>query len=111
LRRPRLKPEQALYGLSPPKLALEGIEHETSRGANSKIPSQPLVVIILFHFGLLKNIKFKLKFFNMNCEPPQFNNSIIFLKKNILSILFQNNTISICLPEKIISSFFFERDN
>jgi hypothetical protein len=42
LRGPRLKPEQALYGLSPPKLAPEGIEPETSGGANSKIPSQPL---------------------------------------------------------------------
>ncbi|AES72396.1 hypothetical protein MTR_3g090090 [Medicago truncatula] len=39
---PRLKSEQALYGLSPPKLAPEGIEPETSGGANSKIPSQPL---------------------------------------------------------------------
>jgi len=42
LRGARLKPEQALYGLSPPKLALEGIEPETFGGANSKIPSQPL---------------------------------------------------------------------
>jgi len=42
LRRPRLKPEQTLYGLSPPKLALEGIKPETFGGANSKIPSQPL---------------------------------------------------------------------
>jgi len=40
---PRLKPElQALYGLSPPKLAPGGIEPETFGGANSKIPSQPL---------------------------------------------------------------------
>jgi len=42
LRGPRLKPEQTLYGLSPPKLAPEGIEPETFGGANSKIPSQPL---------------------------------------------------------------------
>jgi len=41
LRGPRLKPEQALYGLSPPKLTSEGIEPETFGGANSKIPSQP----------------------------------------------------------------------
>jgi len=39
---PRLKPEQALYELSPLKLALEGIEPETSGGANSKIPNQPV---------------------------------------------------------------------
>jgi len=37
-----LKPEQALYGLSPPKLAQEGIEPETFGGANSKISSQPV---------------------------------------------------------------------
>jgi len=42
LRGPRLKSEQALYGLSPPKLAPEGIKPETFGGANSKIPSQPL---------------------------------------------------------------------
>jgi len=42
LRGPRLKPEQGLYGLSPPKLAPEGIEPETFGGANSKIPCQPL---------------------------------------------------------------------
>jgi len=42
LRGGRLKPEQALYGLSPPKLALRGIEPETFGGANSKIPSHPL---------------------------------------------------------------------
>jgi len=42
LQGPCLKPEQALYGLSPPKLAPEGIEPETFGGANSKIPSQPL---------------------------------------------------------------------
>ncbi|AES98185.1 transmembrane protein, putative [Medicago truncatula] len=29
-----------MYGLSPPKLAPEGIEPETSRGANSKIPRE-----------------------------------------------------------------------
>jgi len=39
---PYLKPEQTLYGLSPPKLALERNEPETFGGANSKIPSQPL---------------------------------------------------------------------
>ena len=39
---PHLKPEQALYGLSLPKLAPEGIEPETFGGTNSKIPSQPL---------------------------------------------------------------------
>jgi len=42
LRRARLKPEQALHGLSPPKLTLEGIEPETFGGANSKITNQPL---------------------------------------------------------------------
>jgi len=42
LRGARLKPEQALYGLSPPKLAPEGIEPETFGRANSKMPSQPL---------------------------------------------------------------------
>jgi len=42
LQGPCLKPEQALYGLSPPKLTPEGIEPETFGGANSKIPSQPL---------------------------------------------------------------------
>jgi len=47
LRGARLKPEQALYGLSPPKLAPEGIEPETFGGANSKIPSQPLGLIDL----------------------------------------------------------------
>ncbi|AES93883.1 hypothetical protein MTR_5g008580 [Medicago truncatula] len=35
-------PIQALYGLNPPKLVSEGIEPETSGGANSKISSQPL---------------------------------------------------------------------
>jgi len=38
----RLKPEQALYGLSPPKLAPEEIETEIFGEASSKIPSQPL---------------------------------------------------------------------
>jgi len=38
----RLKPKQALYGLSPPKLAPERIKPETFGGANSKIPNQPL---------------------------------------------------------------------
>jgi len=38
----RLKTEQALYELNPPKLASEGIEPKTFGGANSKIPSQPL---------------------------------------------------------------------
>ncbi|AET03405.1 hypothetical protein MTR_8g069220 [Medicago truncatula] len=42
LRGPRLKPDIAPYGLSPPKLAPDGIEHETLRGANSKISNQPL---------------------------------------------------------------------
>jgi len=42
LRGPHLKPEQALYGLNPPKLAPEGIKPETFGGANSNIPSQPL---------------------------------------------------------------------
>jgi len=37
-----LKLEQALYGLSPQKLAPEEIEPETFGGANSKISSQPL---------------------------------------------------------------------
>jgi len=36
------KAEQVLYRLSPPKLTPEGIEAETFRGANSKIPSQPI---------------------------------------------------------------------
>jgi len=48
---PRLKPEQAMYGLSPPKLAPEGIEPETIGGANSKIPNQPLC----FTFMIKKN--------------------------------------------------------
>jgi len=39
---PRLKPEQALYVLIPPKLTPLGIEPETFGGANSKISSQPL---------------------------------------------------------------------
>jgi len=39
---PRLKVDQALYGVNPPKLAPEEIELETFGGANSKIPSQPL---------------------------------------------------------------------
>jgi len=38
----RLKPEQAMYGLSPPKLAPEEIKLETFGAANSKIPNQPL---------------------------------------------------------------------
>jgi len=42
LRGSRLKLEQALYRLSPPKLTPEGIEPETFGGAYSKIPSQPL---------------------------------------------------------------------
>jgi len=42
LRRSRLKPEQALYGFSPPKLTPKGIEPETFGEANSKIPDQPL---------------------------------------------------------------------
>ncbi|AET05100.1 hypothetical protein MTR_8g101500 [Medicago truncatula] len=64
LRGPRFKTEQALYGLSPPKLALEGIESETSGGANSKIPSQPLgqpqmgydqsTLKLVYHFKTLK---------------------------------------------------------
>jgi len=37
-----LKPGQALYGLSPPKLAPERIEPETFGGANFKIPNEPL---------------------------------------------------------------------
>ena len=42
MREPHLKPEQAMYGLSPPKLAPEGIEPKTFGGENSKIPSLPL---------------------------------------------------------------------
>jgi len=39
----RLKPEQVIYGLSPLKLAPEGIEPKTFGGANSKIPNQPIL--------------------------------------------------------------------
>jgi len=42
LRGSRLKPEQAFYGLSPPKFAPEVIEPETFGGTNFKILSQPL---------------------------------------------------------------------
>jgi len=42
LRGPRLKSEQASYGLSPSKLAPEEIEPQAFGGVNSKIPSQPL---------------------------------------------------------------------
>jgi len=55
LRGPRLKPEQPLYGLSPPKLALEGIEPETFGGANSKIPSQPQMGYFHYYFTLTKS--------------------------------------------------------
>jgi len=42
LQGPHLKPEQALYGLNPPKLAPEEIEPETFEGANLNISNQPL---------------------------------------------------------------------